>query len=384
MKKTLWCIALTVSLLPRLAAANDGRSEALGDNPMIRDDVDVADLPGLLTTYGNEVFLSVAQNATTGDVGAIFGRRYALGLWVHRTPRFEDLAATDELFGSFTLPQTHHLVDLLFGMDNGFGLRLSVSAGLDSDEVEDTELERMVSTGGSTLGLDLQLGYSIDRDRYHGDFGLGCTVSWFEVIDHGQTLYETGWHPSAFLRHRSEINPRTPLSWVIDVMAARRGYSAVALGDPATDGWFGRWVLSLVGGPHLSLPQGLDLWIGATFQLERLGGEVDEQEQPSLTGLGPGILASAELAIREIFFVRASARYDVHWTEADIPATTDTLAGGEQQVGQRFQWATGVGVEVRGFRIDGTISQALLLSGPQFIGGGAPGLMGTVSASYAW
>ncbi len=370
--------------LIRPAEANEGRFEALGNNPMVRDDTDVVDFPGLLTTYGNQVFLTVSENATTGDAGAIFGRRYAFGLWIYRTPRFDDHAATSELFQSFTLPQTHHFLDLFFGMDNGFGLRLSLSAGLDSDETEHSGADDLVSTGGSTFGADLELGYSLDRDRWHGDFAVGVTLNWFEVLENGRTLYETGWHPSVFVRQRTVISPRRPLSWVIDVNLVRRGYSAVALGDPETDGFFGRWILSLVGGPHLSLPQGLSLWLGAAFQFERIGGEVDEQMQPYLTGLGPGIVASAELTIREIFFVRAGLRYDLYWTDADVPETDESEPAGEQTLGQRFRWSTGLGVETHGFRIDGTLSHRLYFGGPAFIGGGEPGLMGMVSASYAW
>jgi len=380
----LAALLIGASLLPLPADANDGRYEGLGDNPMVRDDVDIADFPGLLTTYGNQVFLSVAENLNTGDAGVIFGREYAFGLWVHRTPRFDDLAATDELFDSFTLPRNHHLVDLFFGMNNGFGLRLSLSAGLESDEVEDTDLEHMVSTGGSTFGIDLQLGYSVDRDSWHGDFSAGIALNWFELVEHGRTAYETGWHPSVFVRHRSEINPRTPVSWIIDFMLARRGYSAVAVGEPVAEGFFGRWMLSLVGGPKLTLPQGLSFWIGAAFQFERIGGEVDEQMQPYLTGLGPGLIASGELVIRDVFYIRLGVRYDFYWTDVDVPETDDTLAAGEQDLGQAFRWSTGIGFETRGFRIDGTISDQLYFSGPQFIGGGAPGLMGTISASYAW
>lgn len=377
-------ILTTLSLSPRLARANEGRFEALGDNPMVADDMDIADFPGLLTTYGNQVFLTVAENLNTGDAGVIFGRSYAFGLWVHRTPSFDDLAATDVLFDSFVLPQNHHLVDLFFGMDNGFGLRLSLSAGLESDEVEDTDLEHMVSDGGSSFGLDLQLGYSHDRDNWHGDFSAGVAFNWFELVEHGRTAYTTGWHPSVFLRHRSEINPRTPVSWVIDFMLTRRGYSAVASGDPEAAGAFGRWMLSLVGGPKLTLPQGLTFWIGAAFQFERIGGEVDEQEQPYLTGLGPGLVASGELVIRDLFYIRLGVRYDFYWTDVDVPATDEALASGEQDLGQSFRWSTGIGFETRGFRIDGTISDQLYFSGPQFIGGGTPGLMSTVSASYAW
>src|SRR5512139_2605876 len=101
-------LALVLAAAAGPAAANEGRYEALADNPLIRDDVDIVDFPGLLTTYGNLVFLSIRENATTGDVGAVVGRRFAYGLWVHRSPRFDDLGTTDELFDSFDLPQTYH------------------------------------------------------------------------------------------------------------------------------------------------------------------------------------------------------------------------------------------------------------------------------------
>jgi hypothetical protein len=377
-------LAVALGAVASPAAADEGRSEALVGNPLVRDDVDIIDFPGLLTTYGNLVFLSVRENATTGDVGAVVGRRFAYGVWIHRTPRFDDLATTDELFDSFDLPETYHLADLYFGMDNGFGVRLSFSAGLRAEDDEAVDTGDLVSTGGTTMGVDLQLGYSLDRRSYHGDNAVGLTMSYFSVVDEGVTTYETGWAPSFFIRHRSVANPRRLLSWVFDLQVARRAYTATAEGATNAEGAFGRWVTSLVGGPRLTLPGGLTVWVGAQLAYENLAGEVDGTEQPTLHAFGPGAVASAELVAWDILSVRAGVRYDFFWAETSTPETTLESATGEQELGQRFQWSIGLGVELSGFRLDGTISHELIFGGPSAIGGGTPGLAGTVSAAYAW
>ncbi len=376
--------ALVLISLPDLASANEGRYEALASNPMVADDLDITLYPGLLTTYGNQVFLSVRENASTGNVGAIIGRRYAFGLWVHRSPRFDDLRKIDDLYDSIVLPETHHLVDLMFGMDNGFGLRLSFSAGLRTSEGEDIEAEHIVSTGGTSLGVDLQLGYSLDRPRYHGDISGGITLNYFEIVDAGRTTYRTRWAPSFNLRHRSVINPRRPISGVIDVLLTRRAYTIAAEGDPSAEGSFGQWITTLVGGPKLNLPGGFTLWVGAQFRFDWMGGDVADQEQPTVTALGPGLIASAEFHALDILFIRAGAAYDFFWGESSVPETPDSLGEGTQELGQRFQWSVGLGIEVHGFRLDGTLSHELIFGGPESIGGRSPGLMGTVSAAYAW
>lgn len=377
-------VVLAFCLLPDLASANEGRSEALANNPMVRDDLDISIYPGLLTTYSNLVFLSVAENASTGDVGAVIGRNIAFGLWIHRTPRFRDLDTADELFDSFILPETHQLVDLLFGMDNGFGLRLSFAAGLDTDDNESTESGDLVTTGSTSLGMDIQLGYSLDRRNYHGDIGAGVTLNYFEVLDDGRTAFKTGWVPSFELRHRSEIMPRRPVAGVVDFLLTRRAYTVTAEGDPIAEGSFGRWIMSIVGGPKLMLPGGFTLWVGAQLRYERLAGEVEGQEQPTLQALGPGLVASAELRLLDLLAIRAGAAYDFFWSNSRIPATLDDEAEADQGLGQRFHWSIGLGLEISGFRLDGTLSHDLIFGGPQSIGGLSPGLMGTVSASYSW
>lgn len=379
----LLCLAAALVAAPPSARANEGRAEALAGNPLVADDTDIASLPGLLTTYGDLVFLSIRDNASTGDVGAVVGRDLAFGLWVHRTPLWDDLADTDALFDSFVLPTTHPLVDLFFGMSNGFGLRLSLSAGLENDEEPDED-DAVVSTGGSTFAADLQAGYSVDLDEYHGDFAAGLTLSTFEVLNEGVTTYGSGLIPSFDLRHRSVVRPRTPVAWAFDVQLTRRAYSARSEGDPAVEGAMDRWVASAVAGPQLTLPGDLTLWLGAALRLERLGGLIDEQEQPAVLGLGPGVVASAELLLFDILTIRAGVLYDFFWARSDTPETELTARETHEELGQRFLWSVGLGLSHAGFSLDGTLSDQLLFGGPDAVGGRAPGFLGTVSASYAW
>ena len=53
-------------------------------------------------------------------------------------------------------------------------------------------------------------------------------------------------------------------------------------------------------------------------------------------------------------------------------------------MGQYFNWSAGIGFKLSSFEIDATLSQQLILEGPDMIGGTAPGFLGMLSAAYSW
>ncbi|MBN1772985.1 MAG: hypothetical protein JXB32_17075 [Deltaproteobacteria bacterium] len=370
----------------RPAGAGEARLDALAGSPIVEDDGDIFDYPGLVTRYGDAAFLTVQPSPASGNAGVLVGRETAFGFWVHRTPRFDDLTEADALFGGFDLSEVHPLFDLLFGTDAGFGLRLSLSAGLDVADVYSGVEDDLLSTGDTSVGIDLQAGYSFDlggAHPYHGDFGVGLTLSYFEVVELGQTTYLTGWIPSFLVRHRSVFDPAADVSWVLDVMLTRRAYTVEAEGATSVDGSFGRWMTYAAAGPRVRLPADVTLWLAGRVSLEQLGGEIDDDAQTSLLGVGfPGLVASIEVLLWELLTVRAGIDYDVYITQSESPGDDPRLA--EHGLGHRFAWSTGLGLSLGRFQIDGTVSQRFYFNGPQVLGGNDPGFLGLISAAYAW
>ncbi|MDD5306311.1 MAG: hypothetical protein PHU25_03215 [Deltaproteobacteria bacterium] len=360
------------------ALATEARKAALVDNPMVTDDTDIVYFPGVLTTYTNMVFLDVMPDidAVNGDAGLIVGKNVAFGFWVHRDARWHDIADTADTFAIQGMPEVYDLFDLFFAMKNGFGLRLSMSAGLDTRNVDKPD-----DTGGAAVVTELQPGYSLDTGSYHGDFGVGLSLPYYEIANAGDTQYKTGWLPSFSLHHRSIILPQADMAWVADVLLTRRAYSVETKGSGGVSGDVGRWETALVIGPRLRLPESLTLWVGVRLGLENLSGTLDDKDIPALTAVSfPGVMASAEITLVDILHLRAGANYDVFWTVAD-DSDGDTQQRG---MGQRFRWSTGIGVSPKSFQIDATISDNLYFNGPQMIGGNNPGFLGMISAAYNW
>jgi hypothetical protein len=387
-------------------AASEARSLSLAGSPLVDDEIDIVDFPGMLTAYGDLVFLNVGpgvydpadpstQPTMTGGLGALFGRETAFGLWIHRTPRFDDLAETDRLFElEAPLPATWHLVDLFLGFGSGFGLRLGLAAGLDSDDEYDDEGDP-VSTGGTTFAADLQLGYSFDSGQYHGDFGASLQLSYFELMERGDTTCDGGLVPSFVIRHRSIIGARRDLAGVIDLMLTRRSYTATSRAEDdelEQSGAFGRWKLDLTAGPRLRFADIATFWLGLRFAFENLSGEIEDQEQPHLSGIVfPGLSAALEVTPFEILTVRAGVAYDVTFAVSERPlpdgvedADAEGLDAGTRTMDRRFSWTTGLGLLLADFRVDATVSQGFYTAGPYLLSGNQSGFLGVLSGSYAW
>ena len=390
----IFVVVVSALFCAELGIASEARYSGLGDNPMVDDLVDIVDFPGMVAAYGNTAFLDVTQTAPYGNAGFLIGDRIVGGAWVNRVPMFDDFEKTDELFSSFTLPDAYNIADLFLGTRSGFGIRLSVLAGLDTDDSEtDPNSDEVYSNGESLFGLELAPGFSFDAGKYHGDFGLGVTFSQFEVAIDGNSAYKSKWAPSSLLRHRSIIAPLSRTSWIVDLGITTRVYSAKAQGENSADGLYTHLVGSLVVGPRARLPFGITLWGGLHTVIEHLSGEVASIPQEKLTGLGlPGLVLSGEVAFLKYFAFRAGIFYDVYWTIASSPDGLDQDGDGDQEeivaksrdMGQRFRWSTGLGAAIGGFQIDGTISQDLYFDGPNVIGGNAPGFLGMLSATYTW
>lgn len=366
----------------------------LAGNPMVEDMLDVAELPGTLSAYSNAAFLTVFPYYPYGNAAAFFGESFIGGVWVNRNLRWDDNEMNDDLLTDFDLPESHNLADLFLGSKVGFGVRLSLTAGLSTTDQRAPNTNDLYSDGESVFGFELAPGYSLDLGGYRGDFGVGLSFNHFQVAIGGEPAYSTTWIPSFFIRHRSIIGDRAEItSWVIDVMVTRRAYGAKSLGQNPDKAIFGHWLSSLVFGPKFSLPRDFTVWAGLTVELEHLLGEVEGIPQPKLTGIGaPGAVLSGELLLFDILAIRAGLEYSVQWTIGSVPDVDDTDVDnniGEfvykaRDMGHVFRWSAGLGAAVGDFLIDGSLSQELLFNGPALIGGGEPGFLGMISVTYLW
>ncbi len=400
--------AALISLVSTDGLGTEAREEALLLTPMVEGVGDVVDFPGMIAAWNNTLFVNLRRASSSlaadsdnsqqyivdgSNGGGLIGDRVVLGVWLHRAPRWSDLDDTEELFTmDQPLPTIHPIADLLLGFKNGFGLRLSVSAGVDSQESWDSSKDKIVSTGGSAFSGDLQLGYSLDAKNYHGDFGAGITLSTFELLSSGRTIAKGGLIPSFMIRHRSIVGQRGDhLSGIIDINLTRRAYTVESegmAGSGDTDGYFTRWHGFLVAGPRLQIPGRLTMTLGLRLGLENLSGSVAEQKQPLLRSIeAPGAVATCEVYLADILYLRGGFDYSIYWSHVENPDDPNTPAkdpSGLREMGQSFRWALGTGIAPGNFTIDATVSHLLLFDGPDFIGGNSPGMFGMLSAAYTW
>jgi len=383
--------------------ASTARLGALAEHPLVADELDVIDFPGLLGEHGNQARLeisTVADGSVDGSLVALFGHEVVLGAWIHRPDewrdldKYETLFATDEVLGEDgLLPPIQDIADLFLGFGNGFGVRVTTAAGLRSTEVYDRE-GALVSTGATAFAIGAQLGYSLRLDGYHADFGAGLSFSPFWVEREGARLYDGGTVPSWLVRHRSVLGPRRDLAAVVDLSLSRRAYTITAAGSteyPAEDGGFGRWLFDLTVGPRLALPFEATAWLGLGLAVEHLAGRIAGTTQPTLIGLSlPCAAGALEAPLHDLIVLRVGARYELAYATALLPRSDEPALGlagapaGEQELGQAFTWSTGLGLTLAAFRVDATVEQSLLLDGPDFIGGREPGLFGRLSAGAMW
>lgn len=406
----LYGLIVGATLLVRVddLEASEAKIRSLMNSPMVEDVGDIIDFPGTAAAWNNTIFVNLGRqgsllsggasddlldNFNGSNGGGIVGDKVVFGAWLHRWWLWQDLDEIEELFElEQPLPKVHNIADLVLGTRKGFGLRLSFAAGLDSEETYDPGKDKMVSTGGSAFGGELQVGYSFDARRYHGDFGAGITFSTFTLLQDGRTAAEGGLVPSFSFRHRSRIGKGGGgVSGVIDLSIVRRAYTIVTNnpdGGADTEGEYGRWHAYLVAGPRLDIPGLLTLTLGVRLSLEDLEGEVAKQEQPQLIAFEiPGAVATCEVYLADILYLRGGITYKLYLTRVkapDDPNTEDDDRYGSRTLGQGFYWAFGIGVAPGDFEIDATVSEQLLFDGPDFIGGEDPGLFGMLSASYTW
>ncbi|MFB6352185.1 MAG: hypothetical protein ABEN55_19410, partial [Bradymonadaceae bacterium] len=96
----------------------------------------------------------------------------------------------------------------------------------------------------------------------------------------------------------------------------------------------------------------------------------------------PGFHLAGEYHVLQWLYLRTGAQYwFAHFsTRQESDQGPDDWGFDNHQ----FGWSAGLGIEVGQFRFDGSFNKGFLRAGPEFLGGDADGLFGSVAAQYAW
>jgi hypothetical protein len=370
--------------------ASESRALSLVNNPLISDDVDIVDFPGLVGLYSNSAFLNLYSESPFGNIGALTAAgngNIILGAWINRSSRWDDFVRTNNAYNDLTLPTTYNLADLYFGTKQGFGVRATISAGLDTTDSEDTFSagSNLQSTGVSTFGVDFMVGYSMRTDLFRSDLGIGMTFSHFKVAEAGEDVATPIGIPSFLARYRVALGKESlPVNLVMDAHLTRRSYDVKFYGIDTIKSWIGHWNAALTVGPRIRFSPNFSVTTGIKATMDKQGGKNDDIDLNNVLVIGaPGAILSAELLLLDVLSVRAGVDYDIFW-EIESAKDEGNIVARERTMGQGFNWATGLGLALGDFQIDATLSSQLLFDGPDWIGGRAPGMLGMISANYYW
>jgi hypothetical protein len=120
--------------------------------------------------------------------------------------------------------------------------------------------------------------------------------------------------------------------------------------------------------------------LGITFVSADPSDESDtDPEYSDLVVYIPGVRVAGDIGITEWFFFRTGVQYSFQFASTSYPNSDDSGRRGDGLLG----WTVGLGLEHEGFTLDGTLNQAWMTVGPDFLGGETD-LFGIVSAGYHW
>lgn len=120
---------------------------------------------------------------------------------------------------------------------------------------------------------------------------------------------------------------------------------------------------------------------------DKLNSANDQKgSEVSSSGINVNVNVAAEAKLNETWSARVGAQKGIFGTSSttskNLDASTETNSSSDTTSAPVI--SMGASCVVGNLTIDGVISQALLFNGPQFIGGGAPGMATKISAKYNW
>jgi len=371
-------VTLGLILAASAAHATPSRVASLLGNPLFEDDTDADRYPSVTGRYGRSVFLHLTGAGTTTQAGLYYGGdRWLVGATYGTPQSYDDLSSISAELSRALLRPTR-LVNLQLvrrlDEDSAVGFSLNPAFGY----------TRSFPVGGvitNSLSLELEAiaSYSASGKDLSSDVALAVSYHRFQQRSDGVTQAETGQIPSAALRDRTILRgvfgPTGDLGFYGEL--ARRDESFTQLEPFTSRAALARYVFLAGVGPRLHPVEWVTLAGSLELNYELLTGAVDDDGLSFSRTTFPALQLGAEVSPLSWLVLRAAVSRRFSFI-AERPST-----GGLFDVSSdTFAWATGLGVRWERLEVDGTLSTALILGGPSFIGGGAPGLFGSLSVRY--
>ena len=394
------------------AHAESARVLSFAGHRLMEDPTDVFMFPGLLFAHSNRLHVDFEPNAQSGQGGLTFGDDRIIGVHVGRGmlrhhPRtlipagsvilsdFEEFA--DVLRGHQVqeLPAPGMVADVLFGLPTGLGFRLSIANSIvdtistttpPPDPVPD-DVCGTNETGTEFRTLEAGAGWSQRTADRKTDIGGTISLHTVKRVTQGCLDAEAIGTPSvaAAARVAFRMDDRMELGVLGQVEMRDRSVEFSRL-EVDTE----RSVMAVTAGvgPRYALSNDVKAVATAVIGMSLGSGKFRQDAETPATELSttryilPGIDLALEAKWKEWLTARAGVlnRYVITTAEQD----NGTVKIESVTTSSEHLAAAGVGIHWGRFTLDGAFNVPLLTSGPNFVGGQAPGLFSELSLGYSW
>lgn len=380
-RRTHLLLRLFLLALAPAAGATPARVAALLGNALFEDDTNSDLYPSLAARYGRSASLHLTGGTGT-RAGLLYGGdRWLVGASYGTPPAYDDLARIGEELGRPIMRPTRLLNVLVVRKledDSAFAFALNPAFGI----------TRSFPVGApitNTLSLELEAiaGLTFAQRDVTTDMALALSYHRFQQRSDGATVAETAHVPSGAFRTRTffrgALGPAGDLGIYGEL--ARRDESFILRQPFTTRADLARWIAVAGMGPRFRPVEWATLAGSVELDYVLLTGGVDTAALSFSRWTAPSLQLAAEVSPPPLSWLvvrgAVARRFSV---------TTDRpQAGGQTDLtSDSFTWATGAGLRVEHLEVDATISTNLLLDGPSFIGGGTPGLFGSLSVRYVY
>jgi hypothetical protein len=363
-------------LLSASALATPARQQALLGNNLFEDDQDSYLFPALAAWYGPSVSLHIGGGGP--QAGLLFGEDWVWGVSYGTPIAYDDIARTDENLNRTLLRPSRLLTFLLARKleDGGLlGFAVNPSFGITRSFPVSGPIANALS-----FELELIAGYSVHREDMSSDTALAISYHRFQQRSAGVTTAETSHIPSLALRHRTIVSKALGEKVDLGVFGevARREESFFQNEPFTSRASIARWVFNAGVGPRFRPLEMVTVAPLVELIYVNVAGGVDTAGLEFSRLTFPSFRMAAEITPFPWLVVRGgiARRFDVVVARPQTGGETDSTSDG-------FVFSTGAGVRFDRLVLDATLSTALLLQGPSVIGGGSPGLFGSLSLRYA-
>jgi len=381
-------LALLVAALvafPLAAGATEARRSALASSPLFPDDTDVFAFPSATPVHAGLLVVSDGGGAAAPlGAGVLLGDRISGGLFVGRGVGASDLARRAEIYPDAALVVPERILDALLAVRIGLGHTAGLGVGV-AHELERSTNDDAGDNGVVAGSVSFTLSHSYEAlTGSRSDSAFSLDLSYFRRTERFEVQHQVPVSPAISLRHRSlwALAQR----WYIGVAAGLRR-DDLSLSMPAAhrsaDG--SGWDLDLEAGPRFQATETVAL--GLSLLLAHGWWDVTGMDSPPLRADQGGASESKLPGLRAAVEARPLPWLDVRfgivggrWSRA----ADDGAGNSADSMGAEFAWTSGIGLRLGDLRLDGVLTTALLRDGPDLVGGTAPGLFSTVSASYAF